>query len=336
MELCIFVGLQATGKSIFFHTRFAATHVYVSKDTFHRSKTMNKTTKQLRLVETALQEGKSVVVDNTNPTQEDRAPLIALGHSYGAKVIGYFFQSSVQEARRRNSERIGKARVPDVALYTTAKKLVPPTYEEGFDALWRVRIEGNGRFEVVARPQYLQMSVASYLALEQESEELRYEYIDGYAYLLAGGTPAHSLIAANLIAEIKPQLRGGPCRVYTSEVKVRLAQSRYVYPDVVVSCDERDEDVEAVALQYPRLVVEILSPSTEAYDRGNKSDYYRACPSIQEYVMVSTQRQLVEVYRRVNDKLWTLYPFEFNENVELTSIQVTLPIATIYENVRLL
>ena len=189
---------------------------------------------------------------------------------------------------------------------------------------------------MVARPRYLRMSVAAYLALEQDSEEIRYEYIDGYAYLLAGGTPAHALIAANLIAEIKPQLRGGPCRVYTSDVKVRLSSSRYVYPDVVVSCDKNDEDPDANALEHPRLIIEILSPGTEAYDRGDKSNYYRACPSIQEYVMVSTQRQLVEVYRRVNGKLWTLYPFETDEIVEFDSIHATIPIAAIYENVRLL
>ena len=148
MELCIFVGIQASGKSTFFRTHFATTHVHVSKDTLRRSKTMNKTAKQLLLVEEALQEGISVVVDNTNPTQEDRESLIALGHHYGATVTGYFFQSTTQESRQRNSERIGKARVPDAAIYITASKLVIPTYEEGFDALWRVSIVGEGRFQV--------------------------------------------------------------------------------------------------------------------------------------------------------------------------------------------
>ena len=147
MELCIFVGIQASGKSTFFRTHFAATHVHVSKDTLRASKTLNKTVKQLLLIEEAFQEGKSVVVDNTNPTKEDREPLIALGHRYGAKVTGYVFQSTVQDARQRNSTREGKARVPDAALYITAHKLVMPTYEEGFDALWSVKIVGDGRFE---------------------------------------------------------------------------------------------------------------------------------------------------------------------------------------------
>jgi Uma2 family endonuclease len=188
---------------------------------------------------------------------------------------------------------------------------------------------------MIAQPQHLKMSVEAYFALDRESKGARYEYIDGYAYLLAGGTPIHALIAANLIAEIKTRLRGSPCQVYTSDAKVRLSQSRYVYPDVTVSCDERDRLQEAEVLQYPRLVIEILSASTEAYDRGNKSSYYRACPTIQEYLLISTQRSSVEVYRRTTEKLWTLYPSERGEQVELASIGVTLPVAAIYENVNL-
>jgi Uma2 family endonuclease len=188
---------------------------------------------------------------------------------------------------------------------------------------------------MIDQPQHLKMSVEAYLALDRESRDARYEYINGYAYLLAGGTPVHSLIAANLIAEIKARLRDSPCQVYTSDAKVRLSQSRYVYPDVTISCDERDRTTEAEVLQYPRLVIEILSPTTEAYDRGNKSSYYRACPTIQEYVLVNTQRQSIEVYRRTTNKFWTLYPFERGEQVELASIGVTLPVAAIYENVKL-
>jgi len=188
---------------------------------------------------------------------------------------------------------------------------------------------------MITQPQHLKMSVEAYLALDRESSDTRYEYIDGYAYLLAGGTPIHSLIAANLIGEIKARLRGSSCQVYTSDAKVRLSHSRYVYPDVTVSCDERDRTSDAEVLQYPRLVIEILSPSTEAYDRGNKSSYYRACPTIHEYVLVNTERSSVEVYRRTTDKLWTLYSFERGEQVELASIGVTLPVTAIYENVKL-
>ena len=147
-ELVIFVGLQASGKSTFFRDRFAATHVHVSKDRFRNNKNPNK--RQAQLIEAALQEGKSVVVDNTNPTAEERRPLIELGRRYGAKIVGYYFDSEVRRCLERNRQRTGKARVPDVALYATGKKLVRPAYLEGFDELFYVRITGDSTFDVLA------------------------------------------------------------------------------------------------------------------------------------------------------------------------------------------
>jgi predicted kinase len=146
MELIIFMGLQASGKSTFYRLHFAATHTYVSKDLLHK----HKGRRQMQLVEEALQAGQSVVVDNTNPTLLDREQLIRLGHEYGAKVIGYYFETSMRESLERNKTRLGKARVPDVAIYVTAKKLVPPSYTEGFDTLYDVRIAENSTFEVRA------------------------------------------------------------------------------------------------------------------------------------------------------------------------------------------
>ena len=147
-ELVIFVGLQASGKSTFFRDRFAATHTHVSKDLFRNNKNRNR--RQAQLIEAALQEGKSVVVDNTNPTAEERRPLIELGRRYGAKIVGYYFESEVRRCLERNRQRTGKARVPDVALYATAKKLVRPSYLEGFDELFYVRITGDSTFDVLA------------------------------------------------------------------------------------------------------------------------------------------------------------------------------------------
>src|SRR6185312_15452388 len=146
MELIIFMGLQASGKSTFYHLRFAATHAYVSKDLLHK----HKGRRQMQLVEEALQAGQWVVVDNTNPTPLDREQLIRLGHEYDAEVIGYYFEARVRESLERNRTRSGKARVPDVAIYVTAKKLVPPSYAEGFDTLYDVRIAENSSFEVRA------------------------------------------------------------------------------------------------------------------------------------------------------------------------------------------
>lgn len=136
-ELIILVGLQGSGKSTYYHTNFAATHVHVSKDLM-----MNVRSRDLRQreqIHKALSEGRSVVVDNTNPTPAARAPLIELGHALGARVIACFFEIPVKSAVERNRLREGKARVPDVAIYVTSKKLVPPTADEGFDEVRVVR-----------------------------------------------------------------------------------------------------------------------------------------------------------------------------------------------------
>jgi predicted kinase len=146
MELIIFMGLQASGKSTFYRSHFAATHAYVSKDLLRNNKKPGR--RQMQLVEEALQAGQSVVVDNTNPTPQEREPLIRLGHEYGAEVIGYHFESETRSSIERNKTRSGKARVPNVAIYTTAKKLIRPSYAEGFDKLYDVRIVNDVGFEV--------------------------------------------------------------------------------------------------------------------------------------------------------------------------------------------
>jgi predicted kinase len=146
MELIIFIGLQASGKSTFFLNHFATTHELVSKDCFRNNK--NPARRQTQLIEAALKAGKSVVVDNTNPTVEDRASIIQLGHLYKAEIIGYYFKSQVKHSLERNQQREGKARVPDVAIYGTIKKLVRPSYGEGFERLFYVKIAGNGTFAV--------------------------------------------------------------------------------------------------------------------------------------------------------------------------------------------
>ena len=146
MDLIILIGLQASGKSTFFQTHFAATHEYVSKDLLRNNKSPNR--RQMQLIESAFQIQRPVVVDNTNPTVEARAPLIHLGKMYGARIIGYYFESQMSMSIERNKQREGKVRVPDVAIYVTAKKLVPPTYAEGFDELYYVRVANSSGFEV--------------------------------------------------------------------------------------------------------------------------------------------------------------------------------------------
>src|SRR5688500_4439568 len=131
LELIIFVGLQASGKSTYYQAHFAATHVHVSKDLMPNAR--NRDAKQLEMIDQALAKGRSVVVDNTNPTPAVRAPLIAIGERHHARIVAYYFETTVKDAVARNRRREGKARVPDVALFVSAKKMVPPGVAEGFD-----------------------------------------------------------------------------------------------------------------------------------------------------------------------------------------------------------
>jgi len=150
LELVTFIGLQASGKSTFFRGRFAATHELISKDLFPNNRNRNR--RQEELIEAALSAGRPVVVDNTNPTVEDRRTLVRQGREHGAKIVGYYFESTARECVERNRLRTGKAKVPDVAIYATAKKLVPPSYSESFDELFRVRLTGFS-FEVRQEPR---------------------------------------------------------------------------------------------------------------------------------------------------------------------------------------
>ncbi len=146
MEMVILIGLQGSGKSTFYRQRYAETHTLVSKDLLRNNR--NPVRRQAQLIEEALQAGRSLVVDNTNPTTEVRAELVRLGRTHGATVIGYYFHAHVKQSLERNALREGRARVPDVAIYATMKKLVRPSYEEGFDQLFYVRAVGDMRFEV--------------------------------------------------------------------------------------------------------------------------------------------------------------------------------------------
>jgi predicted kinase len=130
-ELIVFVGLQAAGKTTYYHEHFASSHVHVSKDLMRSVR--NRDQLQRAQIAEALEGGRSVVVDNTNPTVFDRAPLIALAREHGARVIAYYFEAPVRMAVARNQQREGRARVPNVAIFATQKRLAPPTLSEGFD-----------------------------------------------------------------------------------------------------------------------------------------------------------------------------------------------------------
>ena len=146
MEIVILMGLQAAGKSTFYQTHFARTHDLVSKDLLRNNSRPAR--RQSQLIEASLQAGRSVVVDNTNPSREDREQLIHLGHQYGAEIIGYYFEPQVKQSLERNRQRTGKERVPDVAIFATLKKLARPMYAEGFDKLYTVHTGQEALFEI--------------------------------------------------------------------------------------------------------------------------------------------------------------------------------------------
>lgn len=149
LELVLFTGLQASGKTTFYRDRFAATHTHVSKDLWPNAR--KKEERQRRLIAEHLHAGRSVVVDNTNPTAVEREPLLAIGHGLGAHIVSYAFIVTVEDALRRNASREGRARIMDVGIYSVAKRLVLPGEAEGFDRRFEVRL-ADGRF-VVTAPQ---------------------------------------------------------------------------------------------------------------------------------------------------------------------------------------
>lgn len=148
MELVIFVGLQGSGKSTFYRQRYAETHALVSKDLLRSGG--NRDARQRRRIEEAFAAGKSVVVDNTNVRREDREGLVTLARAHGATVVCLYFPPDVRASLERNRRREGRARVPDVAIHATAKRLEPPTLAEGFDRLAVVRPLANHAFVLEA------------------------------------------------------------------------------------------------------------------------------------------------------------------------------------------
>ena len=185
---------------------------------------------------------------------------------------------------------------------------------------------------MVADPHRNMMSVEEYLELDRNSVDVRYEYIDGHIYMMSSGTLNHSTISVNITSLLSNLLRGKPCRVYNSDARVQVSETRYVFPDATVSYNEQDRGTGDI-IQFPHLIVEVLSPGTADYDRGKKFVYYRSCPTVMEYVLVDTQQQAIDVYRRASENLWTLHLFGPNDRVELASLNLSFPIAAVYENI---
>jgi Uma2 family endonuclease len=185
---------------------------------------------------------------------------------------------------------------------------------------------------MIALPQSF-LSPEAYLQLEQQSQT-KQEYINGAVYAMAGASDAHVTIAGNLFARLLNHLRGGGCRVYIADMKVRILDRNCFYdPDVMVTCNPQDQTTPTYK-QFPKLIVEVLSNSTEAFDRGDKFADYQTLESLEEYVLINTRHQRIECFRRDSGGRWLLQTYtETTPRFELQSVDFADSLATIYEDV---
>jgi Uma2 family endonuclease len=185
---------------------------------------------------------------------------------------------------------------------------------------------------MIAEPNFKYMTPQEYLEWEA-TQEIKHEYIDGEVFAMTGGTIPHNLIGGNLYTLLKSHLRGKGCRIFFADVKVQISEvGSYHYPDVMVSCDERDRNAIQL-IQYPCLIVEVLSSSTEAYDRGEKFRRYRQLPTLQEYVLVDATQMSVDRFSRLSERRWELQTYGEGEVLELSSITWKGAIKLLYEDV---
>ena len=174
-------------------------------------------------------------------------------------------------------------------------------------------------------------TIADYLAWENEQPE-RHEFYRGEIFAMVGARRVHGLIGLNLGAALKSHLKGSPCRAFVEGMKVQVANDAVFYPDVFVTCDGRDLRTEMI-FGHPKLVIEVLSDSTQAYDRGLKFAAYRALDSLQEYVLVDPDTRRVEVYRRNERGLFELHDQTGREAVEFACVGFTLAMAEVFDGV---
>jgi Uma2 family endonuclease len=176
------------------------------------------------------------------------------------------------------------------------------------------------------------LSPEDYLRRERRAE-LRHEYVDGVLYAMTGGTLRHNVVALNVASALKSALRAGPCRVFMSDAKLHVAHANsYYYPDVMVSCEEglRELGPEDAVVSAPVLVVEVLSPATAVVDRREKLVAYRRIEALGEYLLIDPDGLRAELHRRVAGG-WEQREYDPGDAVELASVGLTLPAATVFE-----
>jgi Uma2 family endonuclease len=183
------------------------------------------------------------------------------------------------------------------------------------------------------------LSFEDWLAGERASLEGRSEYFGGEVFAMTGASAAHNAIVMNVGSELRAQMKGRPCQVFANDMKVRVRTADAgAYPDLVAFCERPEfQDGRQDVLLNPSLIVEVLSDSTEAYDRGGKFALYRQFPSLREYLLISQHRVQAELYTRGADNRWTLSDFSaLTDRIPLASVDCTLALAEVYDKVEML
>lgn len=179
------------------------------------------------------------------------------------------------------------------------------------------------------------MTEAEYLAFERASET-KHEYLNGQVYAMTGASRAHNLICSYTAASLINQLQGRPCEVYPGDMRIKVSRTGlYTYADVSVVCGEAQfEDAELDMLLNPIVIVEVLSPTTESYDRGKKFQHYRQLAALREYVLIAQDSPRIERFLRRDDESWVLQDAQgLDSHLELPSIGCTLTLADVYQKV---
>jgi Uma2 family endonuclease len=172
-----------------------------------------------------------------------------------------------------------------------------------------------------------------YLEIERISP-IKHEYLQGQIVAMAGASKAHVIITGNLSAQLVTHLRGQNCIAYATDMKVRLPTlNLFYYPDLTVTCDDRDRISDQDFILHPKLIVEVLSDSTEAFDRSDKFADYKTIPEFEEYILIHQKQILVEQFQRKSDNLWISQIYRTGDRIIFSSIDFSCPIEILYENI---
>ncbi|MBC7620469.1 MAG: Uma2 family endonuclease [Candidatus Saccharibacteria bacterium] len=177
-----------------------------------------------------------------------------------------------------------------------------------------------------------QFSAEDYLAWEPAQLD-RHEFVDGEVFAMAGAEDRHVTVSMNIAFALRQHLSGSPCRTYMSDMRLQVAAANsYFYPDVLVTCSAQDLASHSVKTE-PKLIVEVLSPSTAAFDRGLKFSHYRSLASLEEYALIDLDSRTTDCYRKGQDGLWVLHPFTRGDELTLASVGLVVPAAQLFAEV---